>query len=307
MNRTENGLIRDAPVYVLALLATVHLTGMVGNILLIIAHFADPLKLIKSNSAVFIFSVTIADLLLSLNILILIVCLEPFIDDQDKLIFVEGIVMERMNIFFVVLFTSYLGLAIERFCSVALPMWHRVNITIRICRYLVAGIWAVCVALEIGFLILKRLMGNINVKFHLAAIIFLWVMFLLTQFVYIASCVSIRKQSRELQMRSDVNETAVRTIKLRLKNENTFLLTIALVCFILAATILPFLTLALILIYNWTKNSVNVGEDGGGSPIPSQHVWGVAAIGVNSVLNIFIYAWRLPKYRKTFKKLYCDC
>ncbi|XP_028406016.1 uncharacterized protein LOC114528543 isoform X2 [Dendronephthya gigantea] len=223
----------------------------------------------------------------------------------DELVFVEGVLMEAMNPFFIVSLASYLGLAIERFCSVAFPMWHRVNVTIRICRCWVAGIWAVGVIFEIGLVILKRVMENSQVEFHFVVIIFMWMMFFLTQLVYTGSCLSIRKQNRALQTRSDMNETAVRTMKLRLKNENNFLLTIALVCFILAATILPFLTLALILVYKWTKtDSVNVSKDGGGSLLPSHHVWSAVAIGTNSVLNIFIYFWRLPKYRKTFKMLY---
>ena len=50
------------------------------------------------------------------------------------------------------------------------------------------------------------------------------------------------KQSRKLQARCDLNKTAVRTIKLRLKNENNFLVTIAIVCVILAVINLPYVT-----------------------------------------------------------------
>lgn len=39
-----------------------------------------------------------------------------------------------------------------------------------------------------------------------------------------------------------MSETNVNAIKTRLKKENNFLLTIAIVCFILAVTILPFFT-----------------------------------------------------------------
>jgi hypothetical protein len=148
------------------------------------------------------------------------------------------------SLFHSVSFFMYLSLAIERFWSIAFPFWNRVNITTRICRYWVVGVWSVCAIARVGIVILKR-WTDFKIQLQMAHLLFMWVMFLVTQCVYIASYISIRKQNTDIQRRDDklciMSEATARTIKLRLKNENNFLLTIAIVCFILAMTILPFL------------------------------------------------------------------
>lgn len=201
-----------------------------------------------------------------------------------------------MSLFHSVSFFMYLSLAIERFWSIAFPFWNRVNITTRICRYWVVGVWSVCAIARVGIVILKR-WTDFKIQLQMAHFLFMWVMFLVTQCVYIASYISIRKQNTDIQ-RDDklcMSEATARTIKLRLKNENNFLLTM---------TILPFLA------YNhgvYVHSQCYRVRKTYKKALPSYFIWGVLGIGVNSAINVFVYIWRLPKDRKTFKKLYCDC
>jgi uncharacterized membrane protein YqjE len=108
----------------------------------------------------------------------------------------------------------------------------------------------------------------------------------------------------ELQNRTGMSEVTIRTAKIRLENEKNFLVTIAIVCFALAATVLPFLTMSFTSLVEVTKR---LEGDDNKFVAPSYTSWGLLLIGLNSAANVFVYLWRLPKYRKTFKKLYCDC
>jgi hypothetical protein len=101
-----------------------------------------------------------------------------------------------------------------------------------------------------------------------------------------------------MQSNDRINDATTTTIKLRLKNENNFLLTIAIVCFILALTTLPFATMVFTFAFKAMANE--------GKRLSSYHIWTLLAISINSAINVFVYLWRLPKYRKTFKKLFCD-
>jgi uncharacterized membrane protein YqjE len=127
---------------------------------------------------------------------------------------------------------------------------------------------------------------------------------MLTLSVYIASYIWIRKQSIELQNRTGMSEVTIRTAKIRLENEKNFLVTIAIVCFALAATVLPFITMSFVSLVEVTKRLE--GDDNKFAASSYTH-WGLLLIGLNSAANVFVYLWRLSKYRKTFKKLYCDC
>jgi Mg2+ and Co2+ transporter CorA len=130
------------------------------------------------------------------------------------------------------------------------------------------------------------------------------VLLMLTLSVYIASYISIRRQRMELHNRTGMSEITIRTAKIRLENEKNFLVTIAIVCFVLAATVLPFIIMSFTSFVEVTKR---LEGDDNKFVAPSYTRWGLLLIGLNSAANVFVYLRRLPKYRKTFKKLYCDC
>ena len=280
------------PVLSVVSVLAINVTGIVGNVLLIIAHVKDPLKHFKFPSSLFIFIIAILDLLIS--------CTSSFFYISYNFFTVHQIPNVLIMMFHSVSFVMYLSLAIERFFSVAFPFWHRVHVTTAKCRNWVVGVWLVCAIVGVVQYVIRTRLTEYKNQLELAQVVFMWVMFLATQCVYIACYISIKKQNTIVQRKDDMNEATARTIKLRLKNENNFLLTIAIVCFILALTILPFTTMAFIFI-------LNAAVEKAYKQAPSYYIWGMLGIGVNSAVNIFIYLWRLPKYRDTFKKLYCDC
>jgi hypothetical protein len=57
----------------------------------------------------------------------------------------------------------------------------------------------------------------------------------------------------ELQNRTSMSEITIRTAKIRLENEKNFLVTIAIVCFVLAATVLPFIIMSFVSFVNATN------------------------------------------------------
>ena len=284
------------PLHTVVYLLIICCAGIAGNIMLIIAYVRDPLKMIKSNSSsYFIFNIAIVYLLPSCLLLCNIT-----LSFRD--ISVPDIPRSITLMLYTVSFTLYLGLAIQRFCSVVLPLWSHVNITSRVCRRWVTIMWLANIVLGIGKVSVTS-KTQIKIQLDLATSVLLWMIFFATQCVYIVSCISLRKQNRELQKRQDMNVATGRTITIHLKHQNNFILTIAIVCFISGVPFLPELTMTFIISLNATTRSEQATE----YVIPSYYVWGLVGFGVNCAINVFVYIWRLPKYHKTLKKLYCDC
>ena len=118
--------------------------------------------------------------------------------------------------------------------------------------------------------------------------------FLFTQVFYLATYFSLKKQRGRFFKRQDVSEAVLRTMKIRLQREKQFLHTIAIVCFILNFTLLPSLTLLIVHgIYPQFSNQ--------------REVFSISMdfLSFSFATNPIVYVWRLPKYKKTFKLLYC--
>lgn len=279
------------PLYAVALLISIILTGIIGNFLLIISHVKDPLKVIKSSSSYFIFNIALVDLLSACSLI--------FATLSSTNTSLYGVTSSLIAWFYTVSFTLYLNLAIQRLCSVLFPLWHRVKITTRVCRYWVTGVWLASIVLDGWKVIMSK--TEIKVQTDLATLVLKWLMFFITQSLYVASCLSIRKQNSGFRCRNDLNAATKKTIRIHLKNESNFVVTIAIVSILQGVSSLPYLSMGFIVILDATTNL----EEDYENTIPSYYIWGLLGLGVNSAINVFIYIWRLPKYRKTFKKLYC--
>lgn len=292
-NSRIGGFTMNSPSYAIGLLGTTYLTGIAGNLLMIFAHVKDPLKLIKSLSSRFIFNIALVDLLLSSALLLVVFSF-------TNSFCVPGIASSVTFLLYIVSFALYLSLAIQRFCSVAFPLWHCVNITTRVCRYWVASIWLTYIVLISGrFMVLSLTQMRVDIAF----VALMWLMFFLTQCINIASCTSIRRQNRELECRQGMDAATERTIKIRLRNESNFVRTIAIISFIRGVLTLPFLTMAFEITLSFRLRS----EKDDKYVIQSYYIWSLLGNGVNSAINVFVCIWRLPNYRKTFKKIYCCC
>ena len=247
---TNNSAMDDSmpnfPVYTLVLLLLILPFGIKGNFLLIISHIKDPLKVIKSSSSYFISNIALVDFLSS-NSLILVIF---FSNNRSDNVIIASLLTFWL---YTVSFTLYLSLAIQQFCSVIFPLWHCVKITTRICRYWVTGIWLGSVILYGGMAIMSN--TEVKIQTNLTILVLKWWMLLITQSLYIASCISIRKQNRQTQSRNELNAATERTIAIHLKNESNFIVTISIVCFIQGMSTLPFLSMAFIVIFNATTSS----------------------------------------------------
>ena len=188
---TNNSAMDDSmPNFPLVLLLLILPIGIIGNFLLIISHIKDPLKVIKSSSSYFISNIALVDFLSS-NSLILVIF---FSNNRSHNVIAYSLLTFWL---YTVSFTLYLSLAIQRFCSVVFPLWHRVKITTRICRNWVIGIWLGSIILYGGMAIMSN--TEIKIQTNLTILILKWLMLLITQSLYIASCISIRKQIDKLK------------------------------------------------------------------------------------------------------------
>ena len=302
INSTSNNSNEDAakanfPSSMGIFLIPVNFAGIVGNVLLIIAHVKDPLKSIRSLLSYFIFNFALVDLLSS--------CSAPLATS----LFPANPVLKKtaasvISLLYTVSFKLYLSLAIQRFCSLVYPMWHHVHLTKKVCRYWVSGIWLLTIVLKVGMIIaVSATEFNGEIILSILVIALWWIMFFATQCIYIASGILLRRQARKLQTRQDINPAVEWAAKTRLKNESNFIWTIAIVCVIQGISTLPFLAILFITILNSNAES----EKDFAKFIPSYYTLTVLGVAVNSPINVLVYIWRLPNYRKTFKKLFCDC
>ena len=271
-------------------------SGFVSNILLIIAHSKDPLKTLKVSSSLFIINIAFIDVILSF--VYLIWSLLTIVSSEYRPILKEGITATVIDTFMEMCYPSFMCLSIERFCSIAFPLWHRVRLTTRVCRYWICTTWL----FHLIFETLLRTLLDIQEKL-IFKLVYQLVCFLCAQVFYLGTYISLKKQRKNILADENISETTSRMIRKRLENEKRFLVTIAIVCGILVVTVLPQMINVLVfgLIFptigkNLTRNRTN------GIIFM---VISLSLFSINLAVNPFVYLWRLPRYRKTFKNLYC--
>ena len=268
--------------------------GAVLNLLLMIAIIKDPLKTFKSPSSSFILNIAFVDMLVCVLWIIINIL------DHTSPGYIE-IRYLLVRVWFASIGISpllYLCLSIERFCSVAYPLWHRVHVTTRVCRYWLCAIWIVHIVFET--LVSCFVPSVISDKEMIILISFVGISFLFTQAFYLATYFSLKKQREMYFNRQNVNEAALGTIKIRLQRERQFLHTIAIVCLILNLTLLPTLTFMIVHVIYPQFSTMQRGQPS----ILFRHLL-LIFLSFNFAINPIIYGWRLPKYRKAFKLLYC--
>ena len=178
--------------------------GLLLNIFLIIALIKDPLKTFKTPSSSFIFNIAFVDILVCVFWIIQIIFNLPSPGYRVNKKTGEGL--------FYVLIASigispvlYLSLSIERFCSVAFPLWHRVHITTRVCRYWLFVIWTVHIIFEILVSCLvppemdyeRRIVKGF--EYGIITLLHVEFPFLFTQVFYVTTYFSLKKQGDVFQ------------------------------------------------------------------------------------------------------------
>ena len=262
------------------------LSGVIGNSLVITAHWKDPLRVFKNTSSLFVLNIAISDIFVAFW-WILRIAFVLISEKTSSTLLVIWIGFTTFSPW------TFLCLAIERFLSVAFPLWHRIRVTTQTCHKVIIGTWIVHTAIYIlAQLIFNAVFGE-NFIFCYGIVVFFCI-----YVVYFATYIALRRQRKEFEKRQDISESALKAMKVRQKHEKRFLVTIAIVCFMLTIIFLPVIgmrTIIVLLENVLEKKTVQDMTDG------FQIV-----LSINFFMNPIIYLLRLPKYKKTFKVLYCN-
>jgi hypothetical protein len=274
--------------------------GIAANLMLLYAHMKDPVKVLKCSSSPFIINIAIIDLFTSLTFFLQCIITGPF-ENFNEFWFsnITTAIFNSIYSFFQTTLSNLLLIfSIARFTSVAFPLWHRVKFTARLCRFLLTGAWLFDATFE-G--VTNFLTHFYRYKFSttLSRLIFMSLMLFLTQVFYVASYFSVKKQRKNLGNVQDISKSSAKAIRARLRNENSFLTTIAIISSISAIVFIPHLLMGHILLVTLYD------RDGAAKLLWDVFIfWQMIILPINFVVNGPIYVWRMKKYRKTFKKLY---
>ena len=267
--------------------------AITGNVFVISAHLKDPLKLFQTSSSQFILNIAVVDLLAA--ILTTIMLVDSFIIGKLTILHTERFISSPI----LLAFPSFFVLSVERFCSVAFPLWHRARVTICLCRKCLLGVWFFHITYEAVSAVIEDTVASWT------RLVYALFFFISTQVFYLATALSLKKQNHQIIARQDTGENSstsnnpaiARAIKIRLLNEKQFLITISIICLFLALTILPS-----IIYYNIRHllfpETVRFN--------PNAKII-ILVLRINFMINPLIYLWRLGNYRKTLKVLCCSC
>lgn len=269
--------------------------GFFVNLLTILAHVIDPLRLFRNLSSMFVLNITVLDCGFSVIWLIcyalyLAECSEFTQSDYVVLLLTLAIRLATMTAI------AYFSLALELYLSISRPLWHRVKMTHKVCRSWIVATWVLHLTFHevtIRFLIPARYE---TFFYGCYAMIF----FFAIQSLNLATFLSLRKQSRSLGERSDVDESTSRALKRRQDNEKRFFVTVAISSIIQTVSFVPFIVFASLLAFMHVLGNIDF----------QVLLWlefvSHCMIFFHAIVKPFFYLWRLPKYGKTLKQLWCE-
>ena len=279
----------------IAIISSLMITGLVANILLLVAHHKDPLNCFRNVSTYFLHNIAINDCLLIVVALVMVALAVKtngpiFFRSKYIPVVKPGVVFSTsaLNI-------SLASLAVERFTSVAYPFFHQVHVTRERTRLWFGVVWTVALA-SVGIAVAIR-RAKLRVTIYIVDLSItlpcLTVMFAF----YIACFVSIKRQQKRFKESRVQADLTRRSLEIKLRNEQRFLATIVIASVSIIVLWLPSFVFLL--------PDVNIeGGISGGLYRDLNTSFSLLVLG-QSILNPFLYLWRLPKYRKTFRRLYC--
>ncbi len=206
--------------------------GAIANVLLLLAIYKNPLKCFRNPTTYFIANLAIADLLNSLFHFEEVLVTQTTYRSTFCLPGAWGTINSALLDFFDLLpFPSVAVLALERYVSIAHPLWHQVKVTTRLCYIWIAVVWLInCIYTGISSVYTSQtglLTGYLSV------------FYLTTVFIYLLARISIRRQRFSLSTDMTNSDTVRRMIKLRLRNQNRFLTTVFIINVLLIFGIIP--------------------------------------------------------------------
>ena len=259
----------------------------ISNALLLYAMYKNPLKCFRNPTSYFIANLAVVDFLTSIayiaELLITQTTYRSFLCFPGAWKYIHTVIV---NFLYDLIFPSVTILALERYVSIAHPMWHRVKVTSRLCCTGIVVVWvATCIFTAIDDTILPAEIVTVHPS----------VFYLTTVVIYFLAFISIRKQHSSLLTDDTRSQSARKVLEVRLKNQNRFLTTVLIINIVLIFGIIPSIISTH---FRYTLEQ----------PFStSTEVW-ISITDIlfflNAAVNPFLYIWRLPKYRKTFFVMY---
>ena len=257
-----------------------------GNLLVIISVWKDPLKKLRSSPSNFILlSMAIADFLVGL-ILCPLTVYSGFavLYQKDALLLPLAVsaVLTPLSIGHILLLT------IDRFFALVTPLQYRVKVTRKRVWIATVTCWVYCVLCGCAFHLLGKysiLMStfyNVQIFFILICILVMYAV-VLYRFHGYSKSTELNEQSNSIRQQM-------------LRRERNVSQAIAIVICAFLVCFLPWLTVQ-ILLYVCLSCHPNL------SLLVLFNALSGNLVHANSALNPFLYAWRLQKYRDTFKHL----
>ena len=282
--------------YFSAVKLSVASVSVVGNFLTLIAHIIDPFRVFRNVSSTFVFNITVIDFISAFlwTIGYFLDLIYAKTDDNHSVHFFYGAVrVSSMS------GLAYFSLALELYFSISRPLWHLTRITHKVCRYWIIVTWLFHWSFSEVF---TRVFMSKDADDSLFIVFYNGVFFVLLQSLNLTTFISLKKQGQALRnQHRQAGETTSRALKTRYENEKRFLVTVAILSILVAMLYLPYSVIIILIEY---KNSLQTISK---EVFQWLHFISILMVIINGMANPFFYLWRLPKYKKTFRRLYCEC
>ena len=115
--------------------------AIIAQTLPILSHYKDPLRVFKNTASLFVRNIAFIDICVPFLWSVRIVL--KLLGDDVKIVSFIWVGFATLSPW------AFLSLAIERLVSVSYPLWHRVRVTIPVCRKILIGTWVVHIALHL--------------------------------------------------------------------------------------------------------------------------------------------------------------
>lgn len=258
-----------------------------GNVFVLFAVWKDPLKKLRSSPSNFILtSMAVADLLVGLVVCPItaywgwVICLEEKSPFDLSVIFAINVVSVNVS------FGHMFLLTVDRVFAVTTPLHYRVKVTTR--RVLVANYvcWIYFLAFGCAFLMLRDYFVIMGAVYNVQLLSILLSM--LTMYIYIM--LRFHRYSRRMAKEPQLSNDR----QIILQRERSLFKAISTVICAFLICYMPWFIVQM-LIYVCTPCHPNL------SLLMISFGFSGSLTYANSGLNPLLYAWRLPKYKETFK------
>ena len=258
-----------------------------GNVLVILSVWRDPLRKLRSSpSNLIIFSMAVADLLVGL------------VASPLHAFWAWALLYKYTNAsfgflkFFATLINVSVGhillLSIDRFFAVVTPLRYRAKVTSKRVCVVFFTCWIYFLLFGFAFSLLRKHFALMGTLFNVQ----IFCIFICIVVINVLTLYRFHKYSHSIEALDDQHAGVPR--QMILQRERTVSKAIAIVISAFLLCFIPWFVVQMTLYICFTCNS---------SLLMLVHFIAAAVIYANSAINPFLYAWRLPKYKQTFKHI----